>query len=189
MTDHLGSGPEMDESTLLADVRAGDPNAFRSLYRRETPAMYRLAVLMAGGCGADAEDVVQEAWRRAVRGLPGFEGRSTLGTWLKAIVARCALEAVKVRGRDRAFPLEAADRASPTDGASPDRPAERMDLERAFERLPPGFRAVLVLHDVEGYRHRDIAKLLGISAGTSKSQLSRARARLREDLGDDYVAR
>jgi RNA polymerase sigma factor (sigma-70 family) len=189
VTDRSEVDPGTDESTLLAAVRDGDPTVFRALYRRETPGMYRLALQIVGGAGEDAEDVVQEAWHRAVRGLPGFEGRSSLRTWLKAIVARCALEAVRLRRRDGASPVGADDCAPTTAGRSSDPPSERMDLERAFERLAPGFRAVLVLHDVEGYRHQDIAKLLGITAGTSKSQLSRARARLREDLGDDYVTR
>jgi RNA polymerase sigma-70 factor (ECF subfamily) len=138
-------------------------------------------VRLTGGLDADAEDVAQEAWRRAIRGLTEFEGRSSLATWLTSIVTRCALE------RRRAS--RSTTDTDPGDVPVPPRQAKtssRLDLERAFAGLPAGFRTVLVLHDLEGYRHADIAELLGVSEGTSKSQLSRARARMRELLGEDY---
>ena len=169
------------DDALVDAMRGGDEGAFRAAYRTHAPSMYRLALRMTGGSDADAQDAVQEAWHRAVRGLEGFEGRASLGTWLRAIVARCALELGRKRTREASLP---PDDAHP--GPSLD-PVGSMDLERAFESLPPGYRAVLVLHDLEGYRHADIAALMGVSEGTSKSQLSRARARMRQLLGDDYV--
>ncbi len=176
--DHARSPELSEEARLVGRVLDGDEAAFRKMYRAHVDRLYRLALRLTGGNDADAEDVVQEAWRRAVRGLGGFEGRSSLATWLSAIVTRCALEKHRADGPGVQAPgprLEAAPREHTV-----------LDLERAFERLPPGFRAVLVLHDLEGYRHRDIAELLGCSEGTSKSQLSRARARMRELLGEDY---
>lgn len=160
---------------------AGDERAFRGLYRAHGPRMFRLALRLTGGLDADAEDVVQEAWRRAIRGLEGFEGRSSLATWLTSIVTRCALERHRANRRT-------ADEEPGEIPLSPsqERTSSRLDLEHAFASLPPGFRTVLVLHDLEGYRHADIAELLGVSEGTSKSQLSRARARMRELLGEDY---
>jgi RNA polymerase sigma-70 factor (ECF subfamily) len=169
------------ESALIRGVLRGDEGAFRSLYRAHAAALYRLAMRLCAGSDADAQDVVQEGWGRAVRGLDGFEGRSSLGTWLSSIVVRCALEHRRADRHGLALPLNAPGRS--------ERPEARLDLERAFESLPEGFRTVLVLHDLEGYRHSDIAELLGITIGTSKSQLSRARARMREILGVDYVER
>lgn len=172
---------EASESRQIDAVLRGDERAFRELYLTHGPPLYRLALSLARGLDADAEDIVQEAWRRAVKGLDGFERRSSLRTWLRAIVVRCALEKQRSEGRGSEVPPEAAitSRGAPGSGG--------FDLERAFEQLPPGFRTVLVLHDLVGYRHTDIAELLGISEGTSKSQLSRARARMRELLGDDYA--
>lgn len=169
------------EAEVVRRVCQGDESAFRGLYRAHAPRMFRLALRLTGGLDADAEDVVQEAWRRVIRGLEGFEGRSSLATWLTSIVTRCALEWQRANRRT-------ADEEPGEIPLSPSqaRTSSRLDLERAFADLPAGFRTVLVLHDLEGYRHVDIAELLGVSEGTSKSQLSRARARMRELLGEDY---
>ena len=159
-----------------------DERAFRTMYRAHTPALHRLALRMTGGSEADAEDVIQETWRRAVPGLAGFERRSTLRTWLSSIVVRCALAVRRRESRATRVPREDVVGRNGQVGAM-----SRIDLERAFERLPRGYRAVLVLHDLEGYRHSDIADILDVSTGTSKSQLSRARARMRQALGPDYA--
>ena len=166
----------------LDAVLAGDEVAFRTMYRAHAPALYRLALRLTGGKVDAAEDVVQEAWARAVRRLGGFERRASLRTWLSRFVVNCALERIRWERRDgEALP-------EPEGVAGPDAqpPEERVDLERAFGLLPPGYRAVLVLHEVEGYTHEEIARVLGVSAGTSKSQLSRARAWLRRALGREY---
>lgn len=182
MTTVAESPPDAaDEARLIERTLRGDEEAFRSLYGAHEARLFRLALRMSGGVDADAEDVVQEAWRRAIRGLADFERRSSLGTWLSSIVVRCALERYRADRR----PLETSVTEVPVGSGEP-ATSSRLDLERAFERLPPGFRAVLVLHDLEGYRHADIASLLGVSEGTSKSQLSRARARMRELLGESY---
>lgn len=175
-------GGEPSDAELVEAVLRREESAFRVLYRRHTPALFRLALRMSGGVHADAEDVVQEAWLRAVRGLSGFEGRSMLKTWLSSIVVRCSWE--RSRRADRQKDL-APGLPCPTTQAP--HVASRVDLERTFRLLPPGFRAVLVLHDLEGYRHADISALLGIAVGTSKSQLSRARAFMRNALGEDYA--
>jgi RNA polymerase sigma factor (sigma-70 family) len=159
-------------------VLAGDERAFRCLYREHATALYRLALRFLAGDEASAED----AWARAVRGLSGFEGRAALRSWLSAIVVRCCLE--RIRWERRGGERLADDVPSPVVGASSE---ARVDLERAFEALPWGYRSVLVLHDIEGYTHEAIAGMLDISPGTSKSQLSRARASLRRSLGVDYV--
>ncbi|MBL8999014.1 MAG: sigma-70 family RNA polymerase sigma factor, partial [Gemmatimonadetes bacterium] len=148
-----------------------DEEAFRSLYRRHTPALYALARRLMADEQA-AGDVVQDAWVRAVAGLGRFAWQSALRTWLSSIVVNCCRERWSARGdRFDDIPLDASARA--------DDPLLRVDLERALASLPTGYRTVLVLHDVEGYTHEEIAAQLGVEPGTSKSQLSRARRALR----------
>ena len=153
------------------------------MYSEYTPALFRLALRMTGGSDATAEDVLQEAWWRAVRGLPSFEARSSLRTWLSSIVVHCSLERIRWERRNGDAPPEEFPPAPESRDS-----VSKIDLERAFEAMPPGYRAVLVLHDLEGYRHEDIGGLLGIASGTSKSQLSRARKWMRRALGHDYAA-
>lgn len=170
--------------STVARLLSGDPEAFRALYRSETPRLFRRALAMMGGVEADAEDVVQETWRRAIDGLGTFAFRSSLSTWLSGIAWRCAVEALRARGKFD--PLHEG--PGPCSGGPLPDAADRVDLERAFEAMPAGYRAVLLLHDLEGYRHADIAGMLGVSEGTSKSQLSRARSWMREALGPAYFA-
>ncbi len=159
---------------MRAVAANGDEAAFRSLYRRHTPALYAFACRLMGGESADVDDVIQDAWLRAVRGLPEFGWRSSLRTWLSSIVLNCCRE----RWRERPEIQDAsADAVARTGDLN-----LRMDLEAALTALPPGYRAVLILHDVEGYTHDEIAERLGVQPGTSKSQLFHARRALRERL-------
>ena len=169
-----------DDRGLAARVTGrGDEAAFRALYRRHTPALYRLALRLGGGDDAWAEELVQRAWIRAVQALPAFAWRSTFSTWLGGIAINCARELWREgRTRSESDLEEAGARLTLAPGA----PEDRIDLERAIERLPHGYRQVFVLHDVEGYTHEEIGELLGIETGTSKSQLSHARRRLRAAL-------
>ena len=137
-----------------------------------------MALRLAGGNHSDAEDVVQEAWTRATRRLAGFEWRSSLATWLQSIVINCARERWRVATWES---LGDADASRTAHGVG-----EAIDLERAIASLPEGYRAVLVLHDVEGYTHAEIAALCGISEGTSKSQLFHARRALRAKLSRSF---
>jgi RNA polymerase sigma-70 factor, ECF subfamily len=165
-----------DRDLAAAVAGSGDEAAFRALYRRHTPALYRLALRLGGGDGPWAEELVQRAWIKAVEGLKSFGWRSSLSTWLGGIAINCARELWRETRTRGETPLEGIPAASPP-GAD-----ERMDLERAIERLPDGYRRVFVLHDVEGYTHEEIGDLLSIETGTSKSQLARARQRLRAAL-------
>jgi RNA polymerase sigma-70 factor (ECF subfamily) len=133
-------------------------------------------ILRSLGRAALAEDVLQETWVRAVAGLPRFRRDSTLRTWLTGIALRCCHEA------RRAEPASVADEAAPAPAQAP-ADDSRLDLEQAVGELAPGRREVLLLHDVEGFTHAEIAALLEIDEGTSKSQLSRARRQVRERLG------
>jgi RNA polymerase sigma-70 factor (ECF subfamily) len=170
----------MDRSDLELVERVlsrGDESAFRELYRRHSPILFRLAVRLLGGSDPDAGDVLQEAWCRAFEGLRRFSGGSSLRTWLAGVVVNCSREHIRARAQSRSLP--SAGLASPTASPSPER---EMDVRRALDALPEGFREVLVLHDVGGYTHEEIALALDIAPGTSKSQLSRARRALRREL-------
>jgi RNA polymerase sigma-70 factor (ECF subfamily) len=156
-----------------------DDRAFDALYHRHTPRLYRLALRLCGGSEVEAQDVVHDAWVRAVERLAWFEWRSAFPTWLAGIAIRCARERIRERNRHDALD----DDTMPADEAPLRGAFDRIDLERAIGRLPPGYRQVLVLHDVEGYTHEEIGDLLYIDPGTSKSQLSRARGAMRRQLG------
>ena len=166
---------EPGEERLVAQVIAGDEVAFRTVFRQHSPVMYAVALRMLAGHVADAEDAVQEAWLRGVRGLAAFRRESSLRTWLIGIVVRCALETC--RRRSSPAELDAELLVTPASMAG-----ERIDLERAVAALADGYRHVVVLHDIHGYTHAEVAALLGIDEGTSKSQLSRARSALRRAL-------
>ena len=167
--------PPTDSELLEAFVRDGSERSFLALYDRHAAAMYALACRLMGGRDADAADALQEAWTRALPRLATFRGESALRTWLCGFVVNCCRE--RFRGPLFDEILDSAVRQQP-----PSVSDETIDVERALASLAPGYRAVLVLHDVEGYTHREIAVTLGIDEGTSKSQLSRGRAALRHRL-------
>ncbi|HEY2956355.1 MAG TPA: RNA polymerase sigma factor [Candidatus Eisenbacteria bacterium] len=167
-----------DRSLADAVSGSGDERAFRELYRRHTPALYQLVLRMLGGMTADAEDVVQETWIRAVRQLTKFRWESSLRTWVSAIGLNLARETLRRRARTRTEELDKRLELR----VAPVRDGERIDLERAIARLPNGYRTVLVLHDVEGYTHEEISRQLQIAVGTSKSQLFDARRAVRSLL-------
>jgi RNA polymerase sigma-70 factor, ECF subfamily len=167
----------MDDLQLIEHAKQGDGSAVRALYQRHSARVYAVVRRLAGE-DALAEDWAQEAWVRALRALPGFRGDSQFTTWLHRIAVNSALHGRRARERrtGREEPIEASSSSHPPDG---DRALLRMRLERAMERLPEGMRRVLVLHDVEGYTHEEIGTMLGINPGTCKSQLFKARARMR----------
>jgi RNA polymerase sigma-70 factor, ECF subfamily len=177
--DAVGLGPT--DRALASGVLAGDDAAFRVLYRRHTPRLRRVVARVLGPHDADTDDTVQESWVRAVRKLAQFRGESSLSTWLCSIGVRVSRETLRRRRRWRwqAFGSGDPDQRP----ARPVRDADRIDLEVAIGELPEQARAVVVLHDVEGFTHAEIARHFGTATGTSKSQLSRAHAALRRRLG------
>lgn len=135
------------------------------------------------GTRADAEDLLQEIFLLAYRKLPEFRGDSTVGTWLYRLAMNRCLDHLKsrqTRATGVTMPLD--EEALPGPRRVPDGGIKRLDLERAIARLPEGARAAFVLHDVEGFQHHEIASILGISEGTSKSQVHKARMKLRAHL-------
>lgn len=167
------------ETDLIERAKRGESQACRALYNRYAPRVYAVVRRLAGEDGL-ADDWAQEAWVRVFRALPGFRGDSAFSTWLHRVAVNSALQG------QRQYKRHASREASLTEdlAAAPhrDRPILRMHLERALQALPAGMRQVLVLHDVEGYTHEEIGDMLDVSAGTSKSQLFKARAKMRELL-------
>jgi RNA polymerase sigma-70 factor (ECF subfamily) len=133
-----------------------------------------------GGVEEDARDVVQETWLRAVRELTGFRWRSRLSTWLAGIAVNCHRDRMRKRKVEVELPPDVVHHAPAVATAVLD----RIELERALARMPPGYREVLILHDVEGFTHEEIGAMLGVAQGTSKSQLFHARRVLRALLAE-----
>lgn len=170
-----------DERALVARALAGDPAAERALYDAHVERVYRLAYRMAGDDDL-ARDITQDAFVRAFDRLADFRHDAALATWLHRIALSVALNTLeKVRRlRAREAPLEEGlTAAAPDRRADPDLPVR---LAEAVDALPPGYRTVFLMHDLEGYTHEEIGAALGVRPGTSKAQLFHARARLRERL-------
>ena len=172
-------GDDIDRALVTALVKRRDEQAFSSLYERHTTYLFRFALRLSAGDEDVAQDLVHDAWVRAVQRAARFEWRSTFRTWLAGFVLSLWRERQRLESREA--PL---DQSRGDDGAALPASIDRLDVERALASLAPGFREVLVLHDIQGYTHEDIAVMLGVQPGTSKSQLSRARAAMRRALGD-----
>jgi RNA polymerase sigma factor (sigma-70 family) len=167
------------------DVRAaaaGDRHAFQRLYRLHVGRVHGAVFRLAGYDHARAEDLTQEAFIRAWQRLPSFRFESAFGTWLYRLAVNVALMDIRARGADPVSMVD--DEHLPDTGETPFCAAERRELEHAIGLLPPRARAVLVLHDIEGWRHDEIGSELGMAVGTSKAQLHRARGLLRKVLGE-----
>ena len=176
--DDSGATSISDRMLAEAILDEEDESAFRELYTRHTSRLYMLVLRLLAGAEHDAEDVVQETWIRACEGLDRFRWDSAYSTWLMRIGVHVAVDLLRRRGRDLA-------RAGNPDCDPPASPLpldERIDLERAIATLAEGLREVVVLHDIEGMTHGEIAQLLGVAEGTSKSQLFSARRALRRLL-------
>jgi RNA polymerase sigma-70 factor (ECF subfamily) len=171
------------DAALVEAVRGGDASAFEQLYRLHCDRVYGLCWRLCGGDAALAEDLVQEAFLRAWDKLDQFRGESRFGTWLHRLAANVALSDRRIRlrrvGREQQMD-EFAERTAT--GARDVTQGLRDDLEGAIAQLPERARTVLVLYDIEGYRHGEIADLTGMAVGSSKAQLHRARRLVREAL-------
>jgi RNA polymerase sigma-70 factor (ECF subfamily) len=170
---------------LAERCRAHMPGAFDELYRTHAPRLFGLACRMVGR--GDAEDLLQEIFLTAHRKMGLYKGEAALGTWLFRLATNLCLDYLRSRGARFAQVTETLDEepSATSTGSGPVLGVvDRMDLDRAVAGLPPGCRAVFVLHDVEGFEHGEIGELLGISDGTSKSQLHKARLKLRAVLAE-----
>lgn len=173
----------MTDAQLIADILRGDARAERQLYDAHVNRIYRLAWRMSGDENL-ARDFTQDTFVRAFDKLADFRGDSSLATWLHSIATSVILNGLKkvkrIHGREIGGD-ELLEVTSTTRHAEPDL---KVRLQKAIDALATGYRTVFVMHDVEGYTHEEIASALGIQVGTSKAQLHRARARLRDDLAD-----
>jgi RNA polymerase sigma-70 factor, ECF subfamily len=167
------------DAELVARCQAGETDAFETLYRHHAARIYSLACRMAGS-PEDGEDLLQEIFLQAYRKLGGFKGEAALGTWLYRLAVNHCLDYVRSRQARMNKLTETLDADTSFEPlARRDTPIARLDLERALERLPDGCREAFVLHDIEGLDHKEVGDVLGIAEGTSKSQVFKARARLR----------
>ena len=185
----------LSEAEAIERAKQGDAEAFETLYDLHKRRVYSLCLRMTANT-AEAEDLTQEAFLQLFRKIGTFRGESAFSTWLH----RMAVNVVLMRLRKKGLPVvpledtvEAEEETPKKELGAPD-PAlsgslDRLQLERAVEALPPGYRSIFVLHDVEGYEHNEIAEMVGCSIGNSKSQLHKARMKLRELLKTSRAAK
>ena len=180
----------MNEAEAIRLAQQGDAGAFEHIYRLHSRRVYAVCLRMVGNT-AEAEDLTQDAFMQLYRKIGTFRGESAFSTWLH----RLAVNVVLMKLRKKTLAATSLEESSdPEDESSGPRreigapdllltgSIDRVHLERAIEQLPPGYRQVFVLHDVQGFEHNEIAGLMGCSIGNSKSQLHKARMRLRELL-------
>jgi len=175
-----------EDRTLVARLREGDVTAFEDLYRRHSGKLFNVAFRMTGSA-ADAEDVLQDVFLQVHGRLDSYRGEAALGTWLYRMMVNACLDHLRSRQHRQ---QAATDFLADVEGFDPpahpswqpDRALDRMDLEAAINQLPPSYRVAFVLHDVEGHEHHEVAEMLGIATGSSKSLLHKARLRLRAIL-------
>lgn len=187
---HLRRNPPIaGEAEAIAAAQAGDARAFETLYALHKRRVYSLCLRMLSNV-AEAEDLTQEAFLQLYRKISTFRGDSAFSTWLHRLAVNVVLMHLRKKGLPQVS-LEETLEPSQDDGPRKDIGArdltlsgsiDRVTLERAVENLPPGYRLVFVLHDVEGYEHNEIAEMLDCSIGNSKSQLHKARMKLRDLL-------
>ncbi|HWN87048.1 MAG TPA: RNA polymerase sigma factor [Vicinamibacterales bacterium] len=171
-----------DDLELARRCREGDAAAFETLYRAHSGRLFGLLTRMTGSAH-DAEDLLQDVFVHAHRKLASFRGESSLGTWLYRLAVNQCLDHLRGKQSRMARATASLDEDEAPEPAAPapalPAPIARIDLERAIAQLPAGCRAAFVLHDVEGLDHREVGAALGISEGTSKSQVHKARMKLR----------
>jgi RNA polymerase sigma-70 factor (ECF subfamily) len=170
-----------DELRLVRAAQAGDLSAFETLHRSAVDLVYALCLRMAGNA-ALAEELTQDVFVRAWRKLGTFRGESAFTTWLTRLAVNVVLTERRDRGRREARLTPVDDLEALAPAAPQEHPGAGLDLEAAIAQLPEQARRVFVLHDVEGWKHGEIARLTGLAVGTCKSHLHRARALLREVL-------
>jgi RNA polymerase sigma-70 factor (ECF subfamily) len=171
------STDKSDEAALCARAREGDAGARAEIYRRHAPRVYTLAVRMLQK-RQQAEEVLQDTFVKVLTRLDGFRGEASLATWIRSIAVNECLQVIRSPWRKRGLPLI----EHPAEHDSPDR---GIDLERALARLPLTTRAVVWMHDVEGYTHKEIARRMGKSVSFSKSRLARGHRALRSELTEE----
>jgi RNA polymerase sigma-70 factor (ECF subfamily) len=188
LTDAKKQQGKLSEAEAIDRAKQGDADAFEALYNQHKRRVYSLCLRMTANTAA-AEDLTQEAFLQLFRKIGTFRGESAFSTWLH----RMAVNVVLMQMRKKGLPVVPLEETIETEEDSPrkepgaDDPRlagsiDRMQLQRSIASLPPGYRMIFLLHDVEGYEHNEIAEMVGCSIGNSKSQLHKARMKLREIL-------
>ncbi len=188
LTDPRQAQAGISEAEAIEKAKQGDAQAFEVLYNLHKRRVYSLCLRMTANA-AEAEDLTQEAFLQLYRKIATFRGESAFSTWLH----RLAVNVVLMRLRKKGLSVVPLEETTETEEETPKKDLgaedaklaasiDRLQLQRAIERLPPGYRSIFVLHDVEGYEHNEIAVIVGCSIGNSKSQLHKARLKLREFL-------
>jgi RNA polymerase sigma-70 factor, ECF subfamily len=181
---------ELPEAEAIRLAQQGDAAAFERLYRLHSRRVYSLCLRMVGNT-AEAEDLTQEAFLQLFRKIATFRGESAFSTWLHRLAVNVVLMKLRKKSGTETSLEEVTEPDEESGGprrdfGGPDLTLsgsiDRLNLQRAVEQLPPGYKAVFVLHDMQGYEHNEIAKIMNCSIGNSKSQLHKARMRLRELL-------
>ena len=189
MTDAKRSQSDrLSEAEAIERAKQGDASAFEALYNLHKRRVYSLCLRMTANTAA-AEDLTQEAFLQLFRKIATFRGESAFSTWLHRMAVNVVLMQLRKKGLN-VVPLEETmegeeESARKEPGADDIRLAgsiDRLQLEQAITELPPGYRMIFLLHDVQGYEHNEIAEMVGCSIGNSKSQLHKARMKLRELL-------
>ena len=181
-------GDKLSEAEAIERAKQGDAAAFEKLYEMHRRRVYSLCLRMTSNIAA-AEDLTQEAFLQLFRKIGTFRGESAFSTWLH----RMAVNVVLMQLRKKNLPVVPLDETAEGEEEAPKKELgapdsrlassiDRLELQRSIDSLPPGYRTIFVLHDVEGYEHNEIAELVGCSVGNSKSQLHKARLKLRELL-------
>ena len=194
LSSDFRDGPENAEAKAIEAAKNGSAEAFETLYHAHKRRIYSLCLRMTGN-PADAEDLTQEAFLQVFRKIGTFRGEAAFSTWMHRLAVNLVLMRLRKKG------ILASSLEEPADSDSEDSrrrdigtadPAltgvvDRVVLERAIQALPAGYRTVFYLHDVEGFEHQEIASMLGCSVGNSKSQLHKARMKLRGLLGGGHA--
>ena len=175
--------PLANQRALIERARRGDPSAHRVLYDTHVERVYRLTFRLTG-VEHLAREITQDTFVRAFAGMEGFRGDSAFSTWLHSIAVSLSLNEIKRRKRDRARSAPLDDAIGVRDQTPASDPLLRERLMHAVNDLPDGCRVVFMMHDGEGYTHQEIADALGVTEGTSKAQLARARGKLRIALAE-----
>jgi RNA polymerase sigma-70 factor (ECF subfamily) len=184
---------ELTEAEAIRRAQQGDADAFERIYRLHNRRVYALCLRMVGNT-AEAEDLAQEAFLQLFRKIATFRGESAFSTWLHRLSVNVVLMRLRKKTLAETSLDETADADEESSGPRKDvggpdlrlsGSVDRVNLERAVEKLPPGYRSIFVLHDVQGYEHNEIATIMKCSIGNSKSQLHKARMRLRQLLQEN----
>jgi RNA polymerase sigma-70 factor, ECF subfamily len=181
-------GNEFNEAEAIERAKLGDAQAFQALYDKHKRRVYSLCLRMTANT-AEAEDLTQEAFLQLYRKIATFRGESAFSTWLH----RLSVNVVLMHLRKKSLPVVSLEETTQGEDDTPKKDfgaddlalagsIDRLQLQRAVDDLPPGYRTIFVLHDVEGYEHNEIATIVGCSIGNSKSQLHKARMKLRDLL-------